>query len=119
MKVRVGFVSNSSSSSFLCLGVSDEETIQKLLDAEGLKKNEAGYFDDEGYGQLEGKVVEFYGTSEAWYAAGWGEEAVKKLLEKMALPEARKKFVTEINKKLKVKLNIKDVDLFFGEASSD
>jgi hypothetical protein len=36
MKVRMGFVSNSSSSSFLCIGVEDTDLIQELLKAENL-----------------------------------------------------------------------------------
>jgi hypothetical protein len=121
MKVRTGFVSNSSSSSFLCVGVSDKGLIDQLLEAEGFKEEEEGSgYEGEGYGALEGKVVNFYGSSACgWQAAGLDEDVTKKLLEKMILPEARKEFVKRIEKKLGLTIDEKKVDLLFGEASSE
>jgi hypothetical protein len=119
MKIRSGFVSNSSSSSFICLGVEDEFLINQLIEAEGIVKNEEGYYDNEGYGEMEGKVVMFYGNSFYWQAAGLGEGETIKILETNTLKEARKIFVKKIKAKLNIDISEKNVKLCYGEASSE
>ena len=121
MKARLGFVSNSSSSSFLCLGVEDISIIKKMLDAEGLKKNEEGYYEEEGYGTLSGKNVMFYGSGsdDNWNAAGLDENETKKMLENNTLKEARSKFKKLMKDKLNIEIPEKAIDLFYGEASSE
>ncbi len=65
MKIRSGFVSNSSSSSFLCIGVNDGNIIKKLLKAENPKKEEGElYYQEEWGGTLTGNNVCFYGSRE-------------------------------------------------------
>ena len=121
MKTRLGFVSNSSSSSFLCLGVEDISIIKKMLEAEDLKKNADGYYEEEGYGSLSGKTVMFYGNSgdDNWYAAGLDEGEVVKLLENNSLKEARLKFQKLIKNKLKIEIPENKIKLLFGESSSE
>jgi len=116
----MGFVSNSSSSSFLCLGVSNEILIEKLLEAEGFKKNEDGWYEGEGYGCLEGKNITYFGGSNnGWICAGLNENETVKLLEACNLPEARKSFQKMIKSKLKIEIPLKNIGLSYGEASSE
>lgn len=121
MKARLGFVSNSSSSSFLCLGVEDYNIIKKMFSAEGLKKNADGYYDEEGYGAVSGKNVMFYGNSgdDSWYAAGLDEKETRDILETNSLKEARKKFVKLMRDRLNLDIPENKVKLIFGESSSE
>uniref|UniRef100_A0A6M3KZ83 Uncharacterized protein n=1 Tax=viral metagenome TaxID=1070528 RepID=A0A6M3KZ83_9ZZZZ len=122
MKIRDGFVSNSSSSSFLCLGVSDENLIKKLLKAENPKEiveDNFSYYEGEGHGCLEAKHIMFFGNSEYWQAAGLGEGSTLSILENKSLKEARKVFVKLMKDKLGVDIPEKSVSLQFGEASSE
>jgi len=119
MKIRMGFVSNSSSSSFMCLGIERKTLIQELLAVEKLKKDEDGNYTNSGSGVLEGKVINFYKRGDYFKAAGFDDTKTKKILEKMTLREARKEFTSIIEKKLKIKINESEVDLFSGEASSE
>ena len=119
MKIRTGFVSNSSSSSFMCLGVGCDSLINKLLKAEKLERNSDGYYDDCDSGILEGKVITFYGNGDGFFAAGIDENPTKEILEQMALPAARQMFVNKIKSKFNIDIKIEDVDLIWGECSSD
>jgi hypothetical protein len=119
MKYRAGFVSKSSSSSFLTIGVSDSELIDKLIKAVGFKLNENGYYDNEGYGVLAGKHVVFYGNSEYWQAAGFDESKTRDLLEEGDLTYAREHFQKYIKNKLGLDIPLQKIDLIFGEISSE
>ena len=62
----------------------------------------------------------FYGTSEnSFYYAGFNETETKKLLEDNNLKEARILFKKKILNKLHINIDISQIDLFFGESSSD
>ena len=119
MKIRNGFVSNSSSSSFCIIGVDYSSHVAALIKAEGLDfghynaKGDWEYGKDcLGYGVCQGKIVEFYGNSEPQYA---GVDA-KPFLEKRTLQGARKAFQTLVKKFLDVEIPLRDIDIHYGEA---
>jgi hypothetical protein len=121
MKIRNGFVSNSSSSSFCIIGTTYDSEIGKLVHAE--EKN-YGHYDKDGdwvdgtdymgYGCDTGEVISFYGDSQVEYA---GVDA-EPLLEQYSLPQAREAFVKLCKEKLNVDIDPRWVDLHYGEAGN-
>lgn len=153
MKIRNGFISNSSSTSFCIIGVSDSLSLQSLSEAEKLnfkwdddyKKTKKArgcehkigrrdvfckrcgkpayveemvetIYDNLDYGFYEGKVVSFFGNWECPEQAGI--DAVEVLM-KMTLPQAKEYFCKLVKEKLRVDISPNQVNLLYGEASSE
>lgn len=110
MKVRIGFVTNSSSSSFLIVGVGDDELIAQLLNAEKIEE----VIHD--YGVHEGRVVNFYGDSNEEYSYYAGIP-IEKLMEEMTLPQMKKYFQEMVEKKYGIKIPEKKIILAYGETN--
>jgi len=91
MKTRLGFVSNSSSSSFICIGTEDDALIKKLLKAEGIKKEKGEDYYETSYGQIEGKTVTFCGNGYEgdFQCAGVVDDELESILEDHSLRETR------------------------------
>ena len=117
MKIRTGFVSNSSSSSFCIIGTENANVIYKLLKAEeiDLDSDENNYIDN---GVIGGKVVNFYDgvSGEQPYYAGVDAEP---LLKETNIPQACKKFQEMVEKSLGVKIPLSSVKFLYGEISSE
>lgn len=120
MKYRNGFVSNSSSSSFICLGTENPETIAKLLKAEGIEFDEdEGSYPEQGYGRVEGKTVDFIGISSDGDVdtAGISDDKFEEIFEKNSITEAKKVVVDIIKKELGVDVPEDELKLSYGETS--
>lgn len=120
MKIRNGFVSNSSSSSFLIVGVSgyNDPRLARLAIADKWEEGWGGHH--------EGKTLIFLGSE---YEYGDGEptnyqpyhvgiDAEQALKDGKTVSELRKEFI-EKAKALGVVFSEKEVDLHYGEVSSE
>ena len=110
MKVRNGFVTNSSSSSFCIIGVNDENLIKRMLIAEGINNENTEY------GVLEGNLLDYYGSSGYFYNAG---KTAEELLETMTIPEAVKYMQKYIKENFFIDVELDQIGFFYGEMSDD
>ena len=113
MKLRYGFVSNSSTTSFCIIGVDDTHA-QELLKACGY--NMEWYQDtvSQGIARDPHTLLAFYGNyNDLWYV---GVDA-ETLLDDKTYPEARKWFVKYVES-MGVDLEIGNVKLYYGEAGT-
>ena len=119
MKTRPGFVANSSSSSFIIIGTTDEKMIKRIMKKEGIALNEEGYYDESGYGRLETENVSCVCDGHNIYNVGVMDDEVVALLEKHTIPEAKKIVAEQLSKKLKIKIKPEDLKFEYGESGDD
>lgn len=108
MKIRNGFVSNSSSSSFCIIGTHYKTA--ELVKATKAKE------DDMGYGMCNTKTLNFYGSSLEDCVAGLDAEP---LLQTRTIPEAKKYFQKYVKDMLKVDIDLAHITFEAGEAGND
>lgn len=121
MKIRNGFVSNSSSSSFLIVGVSAygidnlSETIKEMAKADGCEEMGWG-------GYSEGKTLVFLGGEgydDEEYAPDYaGIEVEQDLKNNKTIGELKQEFLDKV-KALGFEIPEEYVDLHYGEVSSE
>ena len=115
MKFRFGFVSNSSSSSYLIVGVLDDNLINKIVKAkkttiekviDEMSSNQ-GIYDD-------GDIV-FIGNDSIQYA---GAELNEYEMDNLCLKIIKQNFVDMLKDKYKICIPITYVHMYYGEIST-
>ena len=115
MKVRTGFVSNSSSSSFCIIGTDNEDLIKSLALAVGLEKDEEGYY-PLCFGGDTIEILTFIGSYHDIRYVGMDAEP---LLKTMTIPEAKEHVAKLITEKYGIKVTPGNLRLEYGVSSSD
>ena len=120
MKIRLGFVSNSSSSSFCLIGLRDSRLLGQLCKKEGIILDDDSDDDsDEGsdeylYGVEKRKVLTFVGSEGECNYAGLEAEP---LLKTCNIPEACKKVRDLIKEKFDIDVPLAKIGFYYGEIS--
>jgi len=110
MKIRNGFVSNSSTASFCIVGVSSDDIINKITEADNMFKE--AYLD---YGVFKTENMGYYGYgNDVEYAGLWAE----KLLKDKTIPEAKDWFQNYVYDKFEIHVDKDDIEFIYGEVGN-
>lgn len=111
MKVRTGFVSNSSSTSFAIIGVGDHKNIRKIMRALGIDED---WIESElGYGNAVKDEVMLCGSSyDDIYYAGLQADHV---LQTRTIPDACKFVQAHFLQKYNLAIPLEDIKFLYGE----
>jgi hypothetical protein len=121
MKIRAGFVANSSTSSYLLIGVEDNRLIEAFMEAQNITfygvewDNKKGVLDLEmvyGIGDCNG--ITYAGSDGIPFAVGIDAESI---LENVNIREARIEF-QKIAKQWGIDIPISRIKLLYGEAGN-
>ncbi len=113
MKIRKGFVSNSSSSSFIIVGVTDSDIMQQIAMKDG-KFNDGEYTDVEcSYGIDSSSSFNYYGSyGEPYYI---GVDISERLNKDVTLSELRNEFQKKAKDLYNIDIPIDKIKLHYGE----
>ena len=106
MKLRTGFVSNSSSTSFCLIGVGDEDVMDKILN---LFMAPDGELD---YDKFEESGMERYNSD---YCSEWGVGfPVEDFLKERTIEQGKEDFVKIMKEKYDMDIDIEEVSFILG-----
>lgn len=115
MKIRDGFVSNSSSTSFCVIGTESSRVVREIWLADGFSLEEEKMYSYFPYGYQRGKHFDFYGS---YYPGVVGVRAVD-ALENMTISKAREWFVLMVKSIYGIDVHPSEVGLIYGERGND
>lgn len=113
MKIRTGYVSNSSSSSFLIVGVSDPKSINQIIKSTKLKRKEI--VEDMSFGVCEIDGILFLGNEDIYYA---GTDLTEEIMNDKTLMQLKKEFAQDLKERYKLTIPIDKIGLHYGEVST-
>jgi len=113
MKIRNGFVSNSSSSSFLIVGIDDNKLINEVIKAMKLKRKEIK--EDMCFGTCDVDGIQFLGSDDINYV---GTELTEEIMNDKTLMELKKEFINDLKQRYDLQIPIEKIGLHYGEVST-
>jgi len=114
MKIRNGFVSNSSSSSFMIIGTSNSVIIDNIIKSKKMTREEI--IGDINFGQFDSGDLLFIGDGYDLYHVGM--ELSETEMDKMPLLIHKQRLSKMLKEKYNVDISIDHIGLFYGESSS-
>lgn len=113
MKIRYGFVSNSSSSSFLIVGITDDSIIDKIIKHKELTKEEIEQ--EMNFGMYNSEDLDFLGNGEIEYV---GVELDETELDTKPLIIIKQEFADKIKRDYNIIIPIDKIRMHYGEVST-
>jgi len=112
MKIREGFISNSSSSSFIIVGVADDPTMEHIAEKDG--KFVDGEYQNINcdYGIDNSCPLSYYGCWDELYYIGMD---ISEKLEEKTLPELRKELQQKLKEEYQLDVPLEKINLYYGE----
>lgn len=118
MKVRLDFVTNSSSSSFICIKLGTSELERKVLAENNMSyKTVEDEYEDSYVEQikLKGNLTVVVGEcGDVYYI---GKDLYESDLENQTVTQIKNNMISEFNNAYELKLNLSDLEFDYGEIS--
>jgi hypothetical protein len=109
MKIRTGFVSNSSSSSFCILGVTSGDIAQQIDVVKFFNSNDEEDFDDDWYERSEELGFDIHSGIDTYYEDYCLGTSIENIDEHVSIIIQKKLLADKLNEKFGTKFEINDI----------